>query len=297
MEHREFNDLIYSKIILFGEYSMILDSKALMIPFRRFAAQWCYGTPDNEAVVNSQKSILSIADYIEKDDELSELIDTNGIKADIKQGLYLRSDIPLGYGLGSSGALVAALWQCYAKSQIADFMELKRVFGRMESFFHGSSSGIDPLQCYIGRPFMISGEGVSILPDDFISPDIKIGLADTRTKSPTGPLVRHFKEILCDKAYHDRFSGEYLPCMARCFDTVGEGGRAFFESLKRLSQLQAGLFGPMLTPSTRHLFTTEFGFNFGAKILGSGGGGFVLFFTDDTRLASNLLSDFDVIWL
>ena len=33
-------DRYYSKVILFGEYSMIFDATALMIPLKRFSAQW-----------------------------------------------------------------------------------------------------------------------------------------------------------------------------------------------------------------------------------------------------------------
>lgn len=296
MERQESNsNLIYSKIILFGEYSMILDSKALMFPFRKFFAQWQNG--QDKVAESSRKSILSLVEYLEKDAELRELIDTKSIKNDLNQGLYLFSNIPSGYGLGSSGALVAALWQRYATKTIGDFLELKRVFGRMESFFHGSSSGIDPLQCYIGKPFVINREGVSILPDDFVDSGIEIGLIDTKTKSGTGPLVRHFREMLNDTAYKDRFENEYLPCLNCCMETISQGGKAFFDNLSQFTALQNELFEPMITPDTRHLFATQYDFNFGVKILGSGGGGYVLCFTDDKKTALNLLSGFDVIWL
>ena len=45
------------------------------------------------------------------------------------------------------------------------------------------------------------------------------------------------------------------------------------------------------------LITTHYDFNFGVKISGSGGGGYVLGFTDDVEKASDLLKDFEVIWL
>ena len=295
MEHQEYNNLIYSKIILFGEYSMILDSKALMFPFRRFFAQWRYG--NDKVADSSRKSILSLVEYLENDAELRELIDTKTIKYDLGQGLYLFSNIPSGYGLGSSGALVAALWQRYATKTKEDFLELKRVFGRMESFFHGSSSGIDPLQCYIGKPFVINSDGLHVLPDDFINSGIEIGLIDTKAKSETGPLVRHFREMLGNAAYKNSFESEYLPCLNRCMETISQGGNAFFDCLNRLTVLQNELFEPMITLDTRHLFDTQYDFHFGVKILGSGGGGFVLCFTDDKKMASNLLSGFDIIWL
>ncbi len=295
MEYQEYNRLVYSKIILFGEYSMILDSKALMFPFRKFSAQWRYG---NDKVADlSRKSVLSLVEYLENNAELRELIDTQMLKNDLSQGLYLFSDIPSGYGLGSSGALVAALWQRYATKTMGDFLELKSVFGRIESFFHGSSSGIDPLQCHIGKPFIINSDGVSVLPDDFINSGTEIGLVDTKTKSETGPLVRHFREMLSDSAYKNKFESEYLPCMNRCMDTISQGGKAFFDNLAQFTALQNVLFQPMITSDTKQLFATQYDFHFGVKILGSGGGGYVLCFTDNKKTASNLLSGFDVIWI
>jgi len=135
------------------------------------------------------------------------------------------------------------------------------------------------------------------LPDDFIDSRVEIGLIDTKTKSGTGPLVRHFREMLNDVVYKNRFENEYLSCLNRCMETISQGGDDFFGNLSQFTAFQNELFEPMITSDTRHLFATQYDFHFGVKILGSGGGGFVLCFTDDRRMASNLLSKFDVIWL
>ena len=42
-------DRYYSKVILFGEYSMIFDATALMIPLKRFSAQWQFPLSYNRA--------------------------------------------------------------------------------------------------------------------------------------------------------------------------------------------------------------------------------------------------------
>ena len=68
-------------------------------------------------------------------------------------------------------------------------------------------------------------------------------------------------------------------------------------SLKQLSKGQLEFLRPMITDNTLDLFTTDYDFNFGVKISGSGGGGYVLGFTDDVQKASDLLKDFEVIWL
>jgi mevalonate kinase len=53
----------------------------------------------------------------------------------------------------------------------------------------------------------------------------------------------------------------------------------------------------MITENTLDLFMTDYNFHFGVKISGSGGGGYVLGFTDDVEKASDLLKNFEVIWV
>jgi mevalonate kinase len=71
----------------------------------------------------------------------------------------------------------------------------------------------------------------------------------------------------------------------------------FFNSLKQLTKGQLEFLRPMITNNTLNLFTADYDFNFGVKISGSGGGGYVLGFTDDVEQVSKLLNDFEVIWL
>ena len=68
-------------------------------------------------------------------------------------------------------------------------------------------------------------------------------------------------------------------------------------SLRLLTKGQLQFLRPMITDNTLELFTTDHDFNFGIKISGSGGGGYVLGFTDEVDATSNLLRDFEVVWL
>jgi mevalonate kinase len=78
--------------------------------------------------------------------------------------MYFDSSIPQGYGIGSSGALVAAIYDQYATDKITvlenltqeKLLKLKKIFGRMESYFHGTSSGLDPLNSYLSIPILIN---------------------------------------------------------------------------------------------------------------------------------------------
>ena len=52
--------------------------------------------------------------------EQPELVtfDLDTLKNDVETGMYFDSSIPQGYGVGSSGALVAAIYDKYAKNKI-----------------------------------------------------------------------------------------------------------------------------------------------------------------------------------
>ena len=282
-------DRYYSKVILFGEYSMIFDATALMIPLKRFSAQWQLPLSFNRAAsLPSNQSLKRFCQYLSENEELSNLFDLQTLRKDLEEGLFLASNVPSGYGLGSSGTLVAAVYDRYAIQKTDDYLQLKTLFGKMESHFHGSSSGIDPLQCYLGKPFKITPQGVQILPDDFLKKD----------KSNTKPLVNHFKAQRENPKFLSRFQSEYVPCVTSCINSMIEGDKElFFKSLKQLTEDQLEFLRPMITDSTLDLFTTDYDFNFGVKISGSGGGGYVLGFTDNMEKATDLLKDFEVIWL
>lgn len=292
-------DRYYSKVILFGEYSMIFDATALMIPLKRFSAQWQFPQSRNRAFsLTSNQNLKRFCQYLSENKELADLFDLPALKKDLEDGLFLASNVPSGYGLGSSGTLVAAVYDRYAVQKTEDYLQLKTLFGKMESHFHGSSSGIDPLQCYLGKPFKITPKGVELLSDNFLKKDIHICLIDTKIKSNTKPLVDHFKQQREDEAFLNRFQSKYVPCVTSCIDAmIGGKKELFFNSLKRLTKGQLEFLRPMITDNTLDLFTTDYDFNFGVKISGSGGGGYVLGFTDNVEKVSGLLKSFEVIWL
>lgn len=289
----------HSKVILFGEYSMIFDSTALMIPLNRYSAYWKYASHLlAQGSTASNASLQRFSDYLSTLDGISQLLDMERFNHELSNGLYLHSDVPSGYGLGSSGTLVAAVYDRYAREKTDNWMQLKSVFGSMESHFHGSSSGIDPLECYLGQPFCIQENGVTILSNDFIPKDIHVFLADTGVKSNTKPLVQYFKNKRNDSQYRVEFQKAYLPCVRKCIKTLLEGDtEAFFESLRKLTDAQLKFLRPMITDNSIDLFLEKPDFHFGVKISGSGGGGYVLGFTDDLEKTERFLEGYDLLWV
>ncbi|MBK9733664.1 MAG: hypothetical protein IPO92_01335 [Saprospiraceae bacterium] len=94
----------YAKLLLFGEYTVTLGSGALSIPYTKYSGSWSY----SKKTIPSRDGLLKLYNYLASQHHLSNEIQLEEFKNNIQKGLYFDSDIPLGYGLGSSGALVAA---------------------------------------------------------------------------------------------------------------------------------------------------------------------------------------------
>lgn len=278
---------------------MIFDATALMIPFRKYQGEWRMDPAlTSPGAAYSNKSVRKFCQYLQSDAELSSFFDFNRFQADLEAGLYFDANVPTGYGLGSSGTLTAAVFSRYATVTVEEALELKRILGRMESCFHGSSSGIDPLQCYLNQPFRITSQGLTLLPEDFMPTDIHVFLADTGIKSNTKPLVQYFRNKREDPDYLNAFQTDYVPCVSACISQLVEGEKtAFFASLRQLTEGQLRFLRPMITDNSIDLFLEKPDFNIGFKISGSGGGGYVLGFTDDVVKATEYMNDYQLIWV
>ena len=276
---------------------MIFGSEALLIPYYSAFGEWSsvINRP-SERGFESNASIRKFYDYL-RDHEDFRILDLRRFDMELNAGLFFDSTIPLGYGVGSSGALVAAIYDRYKLIEINDIPKLKDFLAKMESFFHGSSSGMDPLQCYLGKPFILSQQttdngqqtSFTILDDDFMSEDIHIFLIDTKIKSPTAPLVEKFKESRKDSSYLDKFDNEYVPIVSKCIKSLTDKkDDEFYEHLSQLSKLQIELLSHTIPEETRKFFLTDIKKDgFQVKLCGAGGGGFLLGFTKDIEKNNN----------
>ncbi|MCK5637882.1 MAG: mevalonate kinase, partial [Flavobacteriaceae bacterium] len=157
--------LFYAKILLFGEYGIIKDSKGLAIPYNSFQGALKVSPNLNEKENLSNQKLFDFYNYLKSNNNGLDLR-LNEFKKDIERGLNFDSSIPQGYGVGSSGALVAAVYDKYANNKITvlenltrdKLLKLKAIFSQMESFFHGKSSGLDPLNSYLSIPILINSK-------------------------------------------------------------------------------------------------------------------------------------------
>lgn len=306
---RQKSEVFYGKILLFGEYSVIFNSMALTIPYTHFKGQLSfvsnYKYTDFEWAKESNISIKEFADYLKSLQENGALLcpmNLERLYADIENGLYFESTIPQGYGVGSSGALVAAIYDEYAEEKIQSdrnlskksIFKLKAVFAQMESYFHGKSSGLDPLNCYIQYPLLIqnSSEIKTVgIPRNKFDKNGAIFLVNSGKPGKTAPLVNHFLENYKEEDYKQAIDNELIPLNNQLISTLLEGkGQEFFGLLKQLSDFQLKHFDKMIPAAIREIWQegvrTE---KYSLKLCGSGGGGFMLGFTTNYEEAKSTL--------
>jgi mevalonate kinase len=300
--------IFYAKILLFGEYSIMCDSMALTVPYTHFKGELSFINEDKYTdLAFAEESNRSLREFLvwlqrmQGNGELMVNLDLEAMAADVDSGLYFESSIPQGYGVGSSGALVAAIYERYALQRIRhshqisseEFARLKKIFARMESFFHGVSSGMDPLNSYMRNPLLIKPdhhiEPVGI-PRDF-SKNGGIFLINTGKSGKTGPLVSWFFDSCKQDAFMRLVKEEMIPLTNKSIEAILSGDiREFFKNLKSLSQFLISNLKPMVPEAFVEVWKK--GMDTGTyylKLCGSGGGGFLLGFAEDLDKAQKLL--------
>jgi mevalonate kinase len=293
------NHIFHSKIMLFGEYSIILGSMGLTIPYAHFNGSLGFINKNRYTDLDfARRSNGLLAEYmiyikgLEKDNTLPEGFNLNQLEKDITQGLYFESTIPEGYGLGSSGALVAALYHRYMNmdstprraGENGDTIKLKKNLAILESWFHGTSSGIDPLICYMKHPLLITDQqnikAVGI-PRYNLNPDDAIFIINSGNPGKTAPLVEQFMKDCKRPEYMHLMQNDYIPLNNNCIHHLVNGDLdKFSETLRELSLFQATHFNHLIPGSLDREWV--YGISTGEyflKLCGSGGGGFVLGFT------------------
>ncbi|MBS1535924.1 MAG: mevalonate kinase [Bacteroidetes bacterium] len=300
--------LFYSKILLFGEYGIIKDSKGLSIPYNFYnGALKSDGNTSAEAV-RSNENLKRFAAHLETlQTEQPELVqfDIQTLKNDIAQGMYFDSSIPQGYGVGSSGALVAAVYDKYAQKKITvlenltreKLLQLKNIFGQMESFFHGKSSGLDPLNSYLSIPILINSKDnieATGIPTQSRTGKGAVFLLDSGIVGETAPMVNIFMENLKDQGFRSMLKNQFVKYTDACVENfLGGDLKSLFSNTKKLSKVVLNHFKPMIPEEFHGIWQKGIDTNdYYLKLCGSGGGGYILGFTEDLEKAKASLKDY-----
>ena len=299
------NPLFYAKILLFGEYGIIENSQGLTLPYSFYKGCLKFSALGTDFEKKSNQSLRSYAQYISTlslEDEFK--IDTQALLQDLDQGLYFDSNIPQGYGVGSSGALVASVFERYSlqKYQSADInkdqlKQLKQIFGLLESYFHGKSSGIDPLICFMNLPILIENKDQvdRVNFPQFTEGKGAIFLIDSGSVGETGPMVSLFFEKLKHEGFRKTLKDEFIKYNNACIGFLLKKELSpFFNNLKKLSIWAYEHLKPMIPESLYTAWQQGIDSNaYYLKLCGSGGGGYILGFTQDYNKAKEMLKDFE----
>tara|TARA_B100000925_G_scaffold86143_1_gene61759 strand:+ start:8060 stop:8986 length:927 start_codon:yes stop_codon:yes gene_type:complete len=294
--------LFYSKILLFGEYGIIEDSKGLSIPYNFFKG--ALKLPDSPSEKSKQSNLILIdfCSYLKQIGDLD--LDLILFEKHINEGLYFDSSIPKGYGVGSSGALVAAVYDKYSNNKITvlenltreKLLKLKIIFSKMESFFHGKSSGLDPLNSYLSIPILIKSKddiNVTGIPSQKSKGAGAVFLLDSGKTGSTAPMVNIFMEKMKSEGFRKMISSQFIKHTNICVDSFLSGDiNKLLQNTKKLSRIVFENFKPMIPDEFHHLWKK--GIDSGSyflKLCGSGGGGYILGFAPDIEQAKKDLKD------
>jgi len=296
--------LFYAKILLFGEYGIIKDSKGLAIPYNSYQGALKVSKNLSAKGKISNQKLLTFYSYLKDLNSKDVQLRLEEFKQDIDRGMYFDSSIPQGYGVGSSGALVAAIYDKYADDKITvlenltrdKLLKLKTTFSQMESFFHGKSSGLDPLNSYLSLPILINSkdnlEATGI-------PSQKEGkgavfLLDSEMIGETEPMVNIFMNKMKNEGFRKMIDEDFARFTDSCIENFLQGdAKALFGNVKKLSKVVLKHFKPMIPETFHKLWQQGIDSNaYYLKLCGSGGGGYILGFTKDYEKAKKILQDY-----
>lgn len=264
-----------AKLLLFGEYTVLNGSRALAMPLNTWKAQWVnqHGLSNNH--------LKAFADFIEKQHLLSNDA-TVAFKSALTDGIALDSDIPQGFGVGSSGALCAAVFDAFddRKNDHLSISDIREILAGMESYFHGKSSGMDPLVSLQNAPVLHEFGTYAVLPDKLIFSPLRVFLIDSGSGRKTDHLVSIYLQKCADEAFQ-------ISCLRPLIQSVDHAISFIIDlhlpmllaHLKLISHLQFQYFREMIPEPVRTIWSETLDQNeVTIKLCGAGGGGFFLGF-------------------
>ena len=296
--------LFYSKILLFGEYGIIKDSKGLSIPYNFYNGALKMDENSTQSAVDSNLNLNKFHQYLTGIDTELVVFDLAQLEKDINSGMYFDSSIPQGYGVGSSGALVAALYDKYAQDKITvlenltreKLLKLKAIFSEMESFFHGKSSGLDPLNSYLSIPILINSKDnieATGIPSQNTNGKGAVFLLDSGIIGETAPMVGIFMEKMKQEGFRTMLKNQFIKHTDACVEDFLKGDiNSLFRNTKQLSKVVLNHFKPMIPKQFHTIWKAGIESNaYYLKLCGSGGGGYILGFTEDFQTAQKALKN------
>jgi mevalonate kinase len=268
----------HSKILLFGEYTVILGSHALAVPYTKLSGNWDVNKKEsNEVLVHLYQYLLS--NHFEEQSAIS--VDLSKMNKALSKGIYFNSNIPIGYGVGSSGALSAAVLDLI-KIGSGPYMlnELKSSLAFIESYFHGASSGLDPLVSWTNCAIEVISKNEIKEADQWKYPnsDFQLFLLDTGTRRSTSMYVEIFKEKVDNKKIPMEVLQQISELNNKAIKEFNTGNvESLYKLFGRVSRLQYEYFNEMIPENFLELWQNGLSdTDYKLKLCGAGGGGYLL---------------------
>lgn len=289
-----------SKLILLGEHSVVYGQPAIAVPLRDPGAEAAVSRTDPSSPIELDLrdfgirwtvGLKPVAEEIPPFAELIRLATTSlaGVP-DRGWTLSIRSEVPIGCGLGSGAAVSAAAFKALA----AEFkvplppQRLSDLVHRIEKIHHGRPSGIDNTVVATARPVLFRKGRAP----EFLSPPprpltLVIGYTGMRHKT---------SEVVADvAAAHAAEPERYDALFAEIGDISERGAKAFsggaFEELGRLMDRNQTLLEEMGVSSPeleRLVAAARDAGALGAKLSGAGRGGCIAALARDPDSAQRL---------
>jgi mevalonate kinase len=169
----------------------------------------------------------------------------------------------------------------------------------MESFFHGKSSGLDPLNSYLSLPILIHSKNeieTTGIPSQITNGKGAVFLLDSGKSSDTAPMVDLFFKSMKNKSYDKMIKEEFIKTTDHCVDDFLNGNfNSLFKNIKTLSKVVLKNFKPMIPENFHNIWAKGIESDeYFLKLCGSGGGGYILGFAKDFKKAQKSLNDFNL---
>lgn len=259
----------HGKILLFGEYTVVMGGSSLAMPLDRFSASWTY----NEKV---DSQLIALGEHLQ---HIPVNFKYHMFREAIHKGLNFQSDIPQGYGCGSSGALIAAIYGDFCEhAQSISLKDLQFTLGMMESFFHGKSSGIDPLVIYLNKVISTQKGKAKIIEVSAKTIMQNWYLLDSGISRFTSHLFNEFKHRLNIDAVYKRNVTQIQDLNDTIINQLCTNQNLDLTlAIRELSQKQLTCFSEFIP---EHVFNIwKYGLEskeYAVKLCGAGGGGYFL---------------------
>lgn len=281
-----------AKLLLFGEYTVLNGSQALAVPLHRWKGEWVKNESPSKAQI---RELSAYATWLQQQTLINDDI-MKSMMSDVEKGWVYQSDIPQGYGVGSSGALVAAMYDKYFPAS-TDIGEIHSMMAKMEGYFHGASSGLDPLISYTQKAVYKDEEGrFRAIENPGWPESYKVYLLDSGAARETGPLVHQYKTKLQDPVFAEKIERQYIPMVEHALHFyLARETLMLEECISVISQFQREYFQEMIPAHVQRQWNELVAMpGVYVKLCGAGGGGYFLVININ---AKNLVSSSTLISL